>query len=197
MFYFIKGKVAVAEPSLVVIDAGGVGYAVMTSLMSSSQVKQGEETTFYTYLHVRENIVELYGFISREELDCFKLLIGISGVGPKAALSILGVVTPSGLAMAVLTDDQKALSAAPGVGKKLAQRIIMELKDRMSKSQLESADMSGVDIIPMAGTAADDAASALMVLGYTHAEALTAMKGLDTASMSVDDIVRAALKKLF
>lgn len=197
MFYFIKGKVAVAEPSLVVIDAGGVGYAVMTSLTSSAQVKPGEETTFYTYLHVRENIVELYGFVSREELDCFKLLIGISGVGPKAALSILGVVTPSSLAMAVLTDDQKALSAAPGVGKKLAQRIIMELKDRMSKSQLESADMSGVDIIPAAGTAADDAASALMVLGYTRAEAVTAMKGLDTASMSVDDIVRAALKKLF
>ncbi len=198
MFYFIKGKVAVAEPSLVVIDAGGVGYAVMTSLMSSSTVKTGEETTFYTYLHVRENIVELYGFVSREELDCFKLLIGISGVGPKAALSILGVVTPSSLAMAVLTDDQKALSAAPGVGKKLAQRIIMELKDRMSKSQLESADVSGVgDIIPTAGTAADDAASALMVLGYTRAEALTAMKGLDISNMSVDDIVRAALKKLF
>lgn len=197
MFYFIKGRVAVAEPSLVVIDAGGVGYAVMTSLTSSAQVKPGDEATFYTYLHVRENIVELYGFVSREELDCFKLLIGISGVGPKAALSILGVISPSGLAMAVLTDDQKALSAAPGVGKKLAQRIIMELKDRMSKSQLESADMSGVDIIPAAGMAADDAASALMVLGYTRAEALTAMKGLDTAGMSVDDIVRAALKKLF
>ena len=137
MFYFIRGKVAVSEPGLVVIDAGGVGYGIMTSLTSSAQAQLGDTVTFYTYLHVRDSIFDLYGFISREELDCFKLLIGISGVGPKAALSILGVTTPSKLALAVLTDDQKVIQAAPGVGKKLAQRIILELKDRMTKGQLE------------------------------------------------------------
>ena len=170
----------------------------MTSLTSSSQVKVGQQTTFYTYPHVREDIFALYGCSSWEELDCFKLLIGISGVGPKAALSILGVTTPSGLAMAVIADDQKALSAAPGVGKKLAQRIILELKDRMSRGQLESA--AGVDaseLVPAAGSAADDAIAALMVLGYSRADAMMALKGVDLKSMTVDEIVRAALKKLF
>lgn len=200
MFYFIRGKVALSEPGLVVIDAGGVGYGIMTSLNSSSQAQMGDMATFYTYLHVRDSIFDLYGFISREELDCFKLLIGISGVGPKAALSILGVTTPSKLALAVLTDDQKVIQAAPGVGKKLAQRIILELKDRMTKGQLEEAStgLSMEDIAPVAaGSAADDAVAALMVLGYTRAEALAALKGVDTSAMTVDEIVRAALKKLF
>lgn len=198
MFYFIKGTVALSEPGLVVIDAGGVGYGIMTSLTSSAQAKVGQQAMFYTYLHVREDIFDLYGFATREELDCFKLLIGISGVGPKAALSILGVTPPANLALAVLTDDQKALSAAPGVGKKLAQRIILELKDRMSKSQLESASGAPADtgIAAPAGSAYDDAAAALMVLGYSKAESLAALKGADP-SMSVDEMVRAALKKLF
>ena len=198
MFYFIKGTVALAEPGLVVIDAGGVGYGIMTPLTSSAQVQVGQQAMFYTYLHVREDIFDLYGFATREELDCFKLLIGISGVGPKAALSILGVTPPANLALAVLTDDQKALSAAPGVGKKLAQRIILELKDRMSKSQLESASGAPADtgIAAPAGSAYDDAAAALMVLGYSKAESLAALKGADP-SMSVDEMVRAALKKLF
>ena len=199
MFYYVKGKVAVCEPGLVVIDAGGVGYAVQTSATSASQVQPGDNATFYTYLHVREDIFDLYGFITRDELDCFKLLLGISGVGPKAALSILSVTNPASLALAVLTDDQKALSAAPGVGKKLAQRIILELKDRMSKGQLESAASVGetMGVLPESGTAADDAITALMVLGYSRAEATTALKGADLTGLSVDEIVRIALKKLF
>ena len=199
MFYYVKGKVAICEPGLVVIDAGGVGYAVQTSAMSASQVQPGDNATFYTYLHVREDIFDLYGFITRDELDCFKLLLGISGVGPKAALSILSVTNPASLALAVLTDDQKALSAAPGVGKKLAQRIILELKDRMSKGQLESAASVGetMGVLPESGTAADDAIAALVVLGYSRAEATTALKGADLTGLSVDEIVRIALKKLF
>ena len=200
MFYYIKGRVAVSEPGLAVIDAGGVGYGIMTSLNSSAQAEVGKEATFYTYLHVREDIFDLYGFITKEELDCFKMLINISGVGPKAALAILGVTTPSKLALAVISDDQKALSAAPGVGKKLAQRIILELKDKMSKGQLESA-AAGVTAVDMAavqsGSAADDAILALVSLGYSRAEAMAAIKGLDLSAMSVDEIVRAALKKLF
>ena len=200
MYYYVSGTLAYKGMSFAVIDAGGVGYGIMTSLTSSAQAQLGDTATFYTYLHVRDSIFDLYGFISREELDCFKLLIGISGVGPKAALSILGVTTPSKLALAVLTDDQKVIQAAPGVGKKLAQRIILELKDKMSKGQLESA-AAGVTMADMAavqsGSAADDAILALVSLGYSRAEAMAAIKGLDLSAMSVDEIVRAALKKLF
>ena len=138
MFYYISGKVAVIEPGMVVIDAGGVGYALNTSYTSARSVKTGEQATFYTYLHVREGIFELYGFARREELSCFKQLIAISGVGPKAAIAILGAVTPEKLALCVISGDEKALTAAPGIGKKLAQRILLEMKDKMSKDQLEA-----------------------------------------------------------
>ncbi len=199
MFYFIRGRVELTEPGLAVVDTGGVGYAIMTSGTSLAQVSPGQTATFYTYLHVREDIFDLYGFVSRDELECFKLLINISGVGPKAALSILGVTNPAGLALAVLSDDQKALSAAPGVGKKLAQRIILELKDRMAKGQLESAASAAESLgpLPEGGTAADDAVAALMVLGYSRSEALNALRGADLTGLGVDEIVRLALKKLF
>ena len=117
MFYYISGKVAVIEPGMVVIDAGGVGYAINTSYTSARSVKTGEQATFYTYLHVREGIFDLYGFGRREELSCFKQLIAISGVGPKAALAILGAVTPEKLALCVISGDEKALTAAAGIGK--------------------------------------------------------------------------------
>lgn len=200
MFYFINGRVAHSEAGLVVIDAGGVGYGIMTSLTSSSQVEIGKTATFYTYLHVREGIFDLYGFITKEELESFKLLINISGVGPKAAIAILGVITPDKMALAVISDDEKAFSAAPGVGKKLAQRILLELKDKMSKGQLESVSggvsMGDVGVV-QGGTAADDAILALIALGYSRMEAMAALKGLDIGGMSVDEIVRNALKKLF
>ena len=124
MFYYIKGVVGQTAPNLVVLEAGGVGYALNTSYVSSSSVRKGEQAQFFTYLHVREEIFELYGFATEEELNCFKMLIGISGVGPKAALAILSVVTPSKLALCVISEDEKALTQAQGVGKKLAQRII-------------------------------------------------------------------------
>lgn len=199
MFYFIRGKVAHVTPAMVVIDAGGVGYALYTSYRSASSVKVGDAATFYTYLYVREDIFDLYGFSTQEELTCFKQLIAISGVGPKAAVAILGAVGPQKLALAVVTGDEKALCAAPGIGKKLAQRIILELKDKMAREQLESAGEAGglaADILPEGG-ALEDALAALTVLGYSRAQALAALKGTDTAAMAVDDIVRAALKKLY
>ena len=200
MFYYIRGTVAIIEPNLVVIDAGGVGYAISTSLTSCAAVRVGETATFYTHLHVREDIFEIYGFSSREELGCFKQLINISGVGPKAALAILGACTPARLALAVVTGDEKALTAAPGVGKKLAQRIILELKDKMSQEQLTSA--GGDFVAPAAqvgGMSAElsDALAALTALGYSSAQAQTALKGQDLAGMSADEIIRLALKKLF
>lgn len=200
MFYFIKGTVAQVEPSLVVLDANGVGYGVRTSMTSASQVKMGDKATFYTYLYVREDIFDLYGFASREELQCFQQLIGISGVGPKAACAILSAVTPGKLALAVIADDEKALCAAPGIGKKLAQRILLELKDKMAKGQLEAASFAGVDAPAVsmgANPAYDDAVAALAVLGYPRAQIVTALSGVDTSGMQTDDIVRAALKKLF
>ena len=197
MFYSITGTVSHVAPGLVVVDAGGVGYALNTSFTSASSVKKGDKTIFYTYLYVREDIFDLYGFGTQEELSCFKQLIAISGVGPKAAVGILGAVSPQKLALAVVTGDEKTLCAAPGIGKKLAQRIILELKDKMSKGQLESASGQDDFVMPESGGGLDDALAALAVLGYPRAQALTALKGVDTAALAVDDIVRAALKKLY
>ena len=200
MFYFIRGLVALSEPGLVVIDANGVGYGIMTSLNSSSMAETGKEATFYTYLHVREDIFDLYGFITQEELACFKQLISISGVGPKAALSILGVTTPASLATAVVQGNEKALSAAPGVGKKLAQRIILELKDKMSKLGIDpqtGTDVAAGALYDISSPAAKDAADALTVLGYGRQEVSAALRGIDTEGMSVEDIIKAALKRLF
>lgn len=198
MFYFIRGTVAHTAPGLVVIDAHGVGYALNTSYLSASSVKTGDTATFYTYLYVREDIFDLYGFATQEELTCFKQLIAISGVGPKAAAAILGVVTPQKLALAVVTGDEKALCQAPGIGKKLAQRIILELKDKMAKNQLESAsEAEGLPADLPSGGALDDALAALTVLGYSRAQALAALKGADAAAMSVDELIRTALKKLY
>ena len=200
MFYYISGKIAVIEPGMVVIDAGGVGYAINTSYTSARSVKTGEQATFYTYLHVREGIFDLYGFGRREELSCFKQLIAISGVGPKAALAILGAVTPEKLALCVISGDEKALTAAPGIGKKLAQRILLEMKDKMSKDQLEAASGSSGIVMPdltVPGGAMEDALAALAVLGYPRAVAVNALQGVDTAGLATDEIVRAALKRLF
>ena len=200
MFYYISGKVAVIEPGMVVIDTGGVGYAINTSYTSARSVKTGEQATFYTYLHVREGIFDLYGFGRREELSCFKQLIAISGVGPKAALAILGAVTPEKLALCVISGDEKALTAAPGIGKKLAQRILLEMKDKMSKDQLEAASGSSGIVMPeltVPGGAMEDALAALAVLGYPRAVAVNALQGVDTSGLATDEIVRAALKRLF
>lgn len=200
MFYYISGKVAATEPGMAVIDAGGVGYAINTSYTSARSVRAGEQATFYTYLHVREGVFELYGFIRKEELSCFRQLIAVSGVGPKAALAILSAVTPEKLALCVISGDEKALTAAPGIGKKLAQRILLEMKDKMSRDQLEAAGSASGVSLPgpeASGGTMEDALAALAVLGYPRAVAVGALQGVDTAGMATDEIVRAALKRLF
>lgn len=197
MFHHIKGKVFHVDPNRVVLDNGGVGYSINTSFFSASAVKKGEEALFYTYLHVREDAMELYGFATEEELSCYKMLTSISGVGPKAALAILSVVTPEKLALCVISEDEKALTKAPGVGKKLAQRIILELKDKLAKSQLSVSGGAGVELpspeVNMGS--AGEALAALTVLGYGRAEAAEALKGLDE-SLPVEELVRQCLKKL-
>lgn len=197
MFHHIKGKVFHVDPSRVVLDNGGVGYSINTSFFSASAVKKGEEALFYTYLHVREDAMELYGFATEEELSCYKMLTSISGVGPKAALAILSAVTPEKLALCVISEDEKALTKAPGVGKKLAQRIILELKDKLAKSQLSVSGTSGVELpqpeVNMGS--AGEALAALTVLGYGRSEAAEALGGLDE-SLPVEELVRQCLKKL-
>lgn len=202
MFYYVEGKVALIEQSLCVIDCAGVGYACHTSQNTISQVKMGETARLYTYLYVREDIFDLYGFADAEELNCFKMLIGVSGVGPKAALAILSVAPPSRLALSIITGEEKLLTQAPGIGKKTAQRIVLELRDKMSKEQLESGKGSAVSLeLPATGSAevnhTQEAIAALMVLGYAQSEALQAMKGLDLSEYpDAESIIRVCLKRL-
>lgn len=199
MFYYVKGLVAHIAPYLAVIDCGGVGYACHTTNHTISMLKTGEVVTLYTYLNVREGVFDLYGFSSVEEKNCFIQLIGVSGVGPKAALSILSATTPASLAMSIITGDERALTVAPGIGKKIAQRIILELKDKLAKGQMggaagENYGGTGLTIIPE--NKATEAAAALAVLGYTQNEVSVALKGLDINDLALEEIIRQALKRM-
>lgn len=199
MFYYLNGTVAHMGPYLAVIDCGGVGYACKTTQYTLSALKHGEKAKLYTYLHVREEIFELYGFATENELNCFQMLIGVSGVGPKAALAILSSTTPERLATAIITGDEKALTGAPGVGKKIAQRVILELKDKLAKGQIgvpagESYGGTGVTVIPE--NKASEAAAALAVLGYGPAEINEALKGIPVEELSLEAVIKQALKKM-
>ena len=199
MLYYVSGTVAVLEPGLAVIDCGGVGYACATTNYTLSQLKKGERARLYTYLHVREDIFELYGFASQQELNSFKMLIGVSGVGPKAALAILSATTPQNLALSIVTEDEKALTAAQGIGKKIAQRIILELKDKLAKEQSSftvQGGGSGAAPMPLGGSKSGEAAAALAVLGYGSQEISTALKGIDMDALPLEEIIRQALKKM-
>ena len=197
MFYYVNGPVAELEAGLAVIDCGGVGYACATTNYTLSQLKKGERAKLYTYLNVREDAVELFGFASQSELRSFKMLIGVSGVGPKAALSILSSTTPQQLAMAVVMGDEKALTAAPGIGKKIAQRIILELKDKLAREQGSfDAGSGGPVLVPAQDNKAGEAAAALAVLGYGSQEIAAALTGIDMASLPLEEIIRQSLKKM-
>ena len=139
MFYYVDGTVSVLQQGLAVVDCGGVGYPCHTSQNTIGKLKTGEKARLLTWLNVREGVFELYGFIDEEEKSCFLMLTSVSGVGPKAALSILSVAPPDRLALSIITGDEKMLMQAPGIGKKIAQRIVLELRDKMSKEQLETA----------------------------------------------------------
>ena len=197
MFYYLNGVVAEMEANLAVIDCGGVGYACATTNYTLSQLKKGERAKLYTYMNVREDAVELFGFATQSELHSFKLLLGVSGVGPKAALSILAANTPANLAMAVVMGDEKALTAAPGIGKKIAQRIILELKDKLAKEQPSFSGDTGA-ILPVAvpDDKVREAGAALAVLGYSASEVAAALKGIDMDALPLEEIIRQALKRM-
>lgn len=198
MFYYLKGTVAHIEPYLAVVDCGGVGYACRTTSHTLSKLSVGQGAKLYTYLNVREDIFELYGFASESELGCFRMLIGVSGVGPKAALAILSSNSPEGLAMAIVSGNEKALTAAPGIGKKIAQRIILELKDKLAKGQLTTAGgeafAGGITVIPE--NKASEASAALAVLGYSQSEIAAALNGIALDELSLEDVIKQALKKM-
>ncbi len=198
MLYYVNGIVTHIAPYLAVIDCGGVGYACKTTNNTLAGLKSGEKAKLYTYLHVREDLIELYGFGSENELHCFQMLLGISGVGPKAALAILSSVTPEGLASAIVTENEKALTAAPGIGKRIAQRIILELKDKLAKGQLNMTEgesfHGAVTVLPE--DKVGEASAALAVLGYSQSEINLALKGIVTEDLALEDIIKQALKKM-
>lgn len=191
MYAYIKGILTYKNYPVVVLEAGGVGYKISTTTNTIGKLPDlGEIVTLYTYLNVKEDIMELYGFYSREELSVFELLISVSGVGPKVGATILSSVNPESLVVAVATGDTKAITKAQGVGPKLAARIILELKDKINKDGdfkvPENATAQSLDVN-------DDAVEALMVLGYSQSEAKKAVAGL---SGTVEEIVGVALKNL-
>ncbi len=198
MFYYLNGTVAHIGPYLAVVDCGGVGYACRTTNYTISNLTKGAQAKLYTYLHVREDIFELYGFSSEGELSSFQMLLGVSGVGPKAALAILSSNTPEGLALAIVSENEKALTCAPGIGKKIAQRIILELKDKLAKGQLTTSNAEsfagGVTIIPENKTS--EASAALAVLGYSQPEITAALNGLDVEQLTLEQIIKQALKRM-
>jgi len=202
MFYYIKGNLEYRDVNTCVIDCGGVGYKLTVSMITSDSLsnKLGQQVKLFTYLAVREDGIELFGFGSNEERLCFNNLITVSGVGPKAAMSILSIMTPDRFSLSVCTEDVKAISKAPGVGAKTAARIVLELKDKVSKDMMSASPR--LDAIPATKTAApsggklSEATQALMVLGYDKNLILTALQGLDISSLEVADIIKAALKKL-
>ena len=198
MFYYVSGPVAHMEANLAVIDCGGVGYACRTTSHTLSKLKQGEKAKLFTHLNTREDAVELFGFGTQEERNLFRQLISVSGVGPKAALSILSATTPANLALSIITGDEKALTCAPGIGKKIAQRVILELKDKLAA---EEAVVSGKGSVPVTigglpHSKKSEATAALAVLGYGSAEIAAALKGIDMDALSLEDIIRQALKKM-
>ena len=201
MYYYISGELVLAEPNTAVVDAGGIGYKMTVSGNTLGKLagKNGTKVKLFTHLSVREDGIELFGFYTQEELSAFRLLIGVSGVGPKAAVSILSYLTPDKFALAVCSEDKKTLSKASGVGAKTAARIILELKDKLGAGMSFAGDTgmteSTVAAVP-SGENLNDAIEALSVIGYTRSEILSALRGVDTASMSVEEIFKAATKRL-
>lgn len=214
MFYYVNGKLAMlirdGERGIAVIDANGVGYKFTVSgttydmMPPHLSVSEPPEVKLYSYMSVREDGIELFGFASTEELSAFKMLISVSGVGPKVALAVLSLLTPEQFAMAVCSDDKKTISKASGVGAKTAARIVLELRDKVMKSSLGASGALDSDftsaqtpvVMPQNRAKLSEAQDALTVLGYNRAQINTVLSTIDTSSLSLEEIIKAALKKL-
>lgn len=202
MYYYLNGELAYRDLNTCVIDCGGVGYKLTVSFITSEALmsKLGKQVKLYTHLAVREDGIELFGFGSYEEKECFNRLTSVSGVGPKAAMSILSTMTPEKLAVAICTEDAKAIAKSPGIGAKSAARIILELKDKMSKEVFSGSSdkiASSVSATSYASNSViSEAAEALMVLGYDKNTVLSALKDIDPSLNDAGEVIRLALKKL-
>ena len=197
MLYYVSGNVAVLEPGLAVIDCGGVGYGCRITAYTAAQLKLNQTAKLYITESIREDAFDLYGFSTREEQRCYELLTTVTGVGPKAAMAILSVGGPQNFTLAVMTGDDKLLTAAQGVGKKLAQRIILELKDKVGGSSVELDFSTGsmVSAAPASNNHAALASAALQELGYSPAEIAQALKGVP-ADATTEEMVRYALRAM-
>lgn len=197
MLYNLKGTLTVSDVGFVVVECGGVGFKCFTSLNTVTNLgKVGDKVNIYTYLAVREDAMDLYGFADINELDAFKLLISVSGIGPKAAIAILSELTPDRLAICIASGDAKAITKAQGVGKKTAERVVLELKDKMAS--ISSGDTAlAVSSISTVGdsSVAAEAVEALVALGYSQSDASVVVGAMDK-SLSVDEMIRTGLKQL-
>ena len=198
MIAFVKGSLADVESDRVIIDVGGIGYNVFVSSYTMGRLPlEGNEVKLYTYLNVKEDLMQLYGFLSKDELRIFKLLIGVNGIGPKGALGILSAMTADDLRFAIIAGDSKAIAKAPGIGAKSAERIILDLKDKITfePDSLSETDMSVSSSGSIDSTAKNEAIEAMSALGYSPAEALKAVKQIEiTPDMDAGAILKAALK---
>lgn len=199
MFYSITGKVVAIEETFAAVECSGIAFQCMTTLNTLSKIaKTGETVTLYTYLNVREDAMDLFGFYTQQELACFKQLISVSGVGPKAALAVLSQLSPDKLALCVASGDVKSITQAQGVGPKIAQRIVLELKDKLSKS-LSSEDFSAAEAFAVSSAPSNsnlsEAVEALVMLGYSRSDAASAISKLDN-KLPAEELIRLALKAL-
>ena len=199
MFYSITGKIVYSDTSCVALDCNGVAFKCTVSLNTLKNIGRiGETATLYTHLSVKEDALELFGFYNTQELDFFRLLIDVSGVGPKMAIAILSQNTPDALAISIAAGDVKAITRAQGVGPKIAQRVILELKSKVSAlapSQVSASDVGGVQQVSMGGNISE-AVSALTSLGFSAADAAKALSGADP-EMRIEDLIKLGLKKLY
>ena len=193
MISYVKGTVAYIGNDCIDVDNNGIGYNIQVSLSTASAVVMEKEVKIYTYMNVKENELSLFGFLTKEELNMFNLLIGVNGVGPKSAVAMLGALSPSQLALAIATEDIKALSVGQGIGKKIAQRIALELKDKVGADTITT----GVEIVQKVDVTTGERAealSALMALGFTKNEAENAIKAVFVNGMATEEIISKALK---
>lgn len=193
MYSYIKGRIDNKTADYFVIDNNGIGYKIFSSFSTLDKLEIAKEAKIYTYMHVREDILSLYGFLSPEELRMFELLITVSGIGPRVANSVLSALSPSKFSLAVITGDVQSLKSVPGIGLKTAQRVILELKDKLKAE--ETLDTSGVKLMNDNDNVSE-AVSALQVLGYSAQEAVKALKSVEVDSLDIEEIIKQALKSL-
>jgi len=197
MYAYIKGKLAAKSNEFVIVDNGGIGYKIHTAFSTIEAIgSEGDDVKLFTHLYVREDNMSLFGFRSNEELSMFELLLSVSGVGPKAAISVLSTLSPSKFSLCVITDDAKSLTKAQGIGLKTAQRIILELRDKVKKEDISGAVQAGSVDMPSDSSIIGEAISALLVLGYTPIEARNAVSAVYKEGIELEGIIKAALKSL-